>query len=280
MRLASALHGDRPLIVRVDGDRATPLAGGREGAGPAELGRDTPISWLRSAQAAGDPIPLADLRLRPVVPNPAKVFCVGLNYVAHIEETQRQESDYPVLFTKFASTLTGPYDEISLPPEPEAIDFEGELTIVIGEPVRRATMENALDAVAGFTVANDVSMRDYQYKTHQWVQGKAWDATTPVGPALVTVDEAGDGSGLTLRTTLNGEVVQESSTDLMIFDVATLVVTISQFASLAPGDLILTGTPSGVGYRREPKLLLGDGDVLVTEVDGIGRLENRFVSER
>jgi acylpyruvate hydrolase len=274
MRFASALHGGRPVIVSVDGDQATPLAGA------TELGRDTPISWLRSAQAGGDPIPLADLRLRPLVPSPAKVFCVGLNYVAHIEETQRQESDYPVLFTKFASTLTGPYDEITVPPEPEAIDFEGELTIVIGEPVRRASRENALDAVAGFTVANDVSMRDYQYKTHQWVQGKAWDATTPVGPVLVTVDEAGDGSGLMLRTTLNGEVVQESSTDLMIFDVATLVVTISQFASLAPGDLILTGTPSGVGYRREPKLLLGDGDVLVTEIDGIGRLQNRFVSER
>ena len=274
MRFASALSGDRPLLVRVDGDQATPLEG------PHELGRDTPSSWLSSATPAGDAIPLAELRLRPVVPNPAKVFCVGLNYVAHIEETKRQESDYPVLFTKFASTLTGPYDDILLPPEPEAIDFEGELTIVIGEPVRRASKENALEAVAGFTVANDVSMRDYQYKTHQWVQGKAWDAATPVGPTLVTVDEAGDGSGLTLRTTLNGAVVQESSTDLMIFDVATLVATISEFASLQPGDLILTGTPSGVGYRREPRLLLGDGDELITEVEGIGRLENRCVSER
>jgi acylpyruvate hydrolase len=273
MRFASALQGDRPLIVSVDGDRATPLAG------PTELGRDTPASWLKTAQPAGDPIPLSDLRLRPVVPNPSKVICVGLNYVAHIEETQRQESDYPVLFTKFASTLTGPYDDVALPPEPEAIDFEGELTIVIGAPVRRATKENALKAVAGFTVANDVSMRDYQYKTHQWLQGKAWDATTPVGPSLVTLDEAGDGSGLTLRTTLNGEVVQESSTDLMIFDVATLIATITEFTSLAPGDLILTGTPSGVGYRREPKLLLGDGDVLLTEVEGIGRLQNRCVSE-
>jgi acylpyruvate hydrolase len=274
MRFASALHGDRPLLVRVQDGLATPLAG------PTELGRDTPLSWLRSAPAAGDPIALDELRLRPVVPHPAKVFCVGLNYVAHIEETQRQESDYPVLFVKFASTLTGPRDDIAVPPEPDAIDYEGELTIVIGEPVRRATRDNALDAVAGFTVANDVSMRDYQYKTHQWVQGKAWDRSTPVGPELVTVDEAGDGSGLTLRTTLNGEVVQESSTDLMIFDVRTLVTTISQFASLEPGDLILTGTPSGVGYRRDPQLLLDDGDVVITEVDGIGRLQNRFVSER
>jgi acylpyruvate hydrolase len=273
MRFASAMDGDRPLLVRVEGDQATPLQG------PAELGGETPLAWLRDATPADDPIPLADLRLRPVVPHPSKVICVGLNYVAHIEETQREESDYPVLFTKFASTLAGPFDELALPPEPEAIDFEGELTIVIGAPVRRASKENALEAVAGFTVANDLSMRDYQYKTHQWLQGKAWDATTPVGPTLVTLDEAGDGSGLTLRTTLNGEVVQESSTDLMIFDVATLIATVTEFASLQPGDLILTGTPSGVGYRREPKLLLSDGDLLVTEIEGIGRLENRCVSE-
>jgi acylpyruvate hydrolase len=273
MRFASALQGDRRLLVRVDGDLATPLQG------PVELGRDTPLSWLATAAAADDPIPLSDLRLRPVVPNPAKVVCVGLNYVAHIEETHRLQSDYPVLFTKFASTLAGPYDELALPPESEAIDFEGELTIVIGAPVRRASRQNALEAVAGFTVANDLSMRDYQYKTHQWLQGKAWDATTPVGPALVTLDEAGDGSRLTLRTTLNGEVVQESCTDLMIFDVATLIATITEFTSLEPGDLILTGTPSGVGYRREPKVLLSDGDLLVTEIEGIGRLQNRCVAE-
>jgi acylpyruvate hydrolase len=123
-------------------------------------------------------------------------------------------------------------------------------------------------------------MRSYQYKTHQWMQGKAWDAVTPVGPELVTLDEAGDGTGLTLRTTLNGEVVQESCTDLMIFDIPTLIATITEFMTLEPGDLILTGTPSGVGARREPPLFLKDGDTLVTEVVGIGRLENRIVSER
>ncbi len=122
-------------------------------------------------------------------------------------------------------------------------------------------------------------MRDYQYKTHQWMQGKAWDAVTPLGPELVTLDEAGDGTGATLRTTLNGDVVQESSTDLMIFDIPTLIATISEFTTLEPGDVILTGTPSGVGFRREPPLLLSDGDVLITEVEGVGRLENRMVSE-
>jgi acylpyruvate hydrolase len=273
MRFASVTHDGRPLAVRVDGEHATPFSG------VTELGRDTPASLLRDAPLQGDPIPLSQLRFRPVVPSPAKVFCVGLNYLAHIQETKREESDYPVLFTKFASSLTGPYDEIALPPESGAVDYEGELAVVIGERARRVSTERALEVVAGYTVANDVTMRDYQYKTHQWVQGKAWDASTPLGPELVTVDELGDARGLTLRTTVNGEVVQEASTDLMIFDIATLVSTISEFASLAPGDLILTGTPSGVGYRRDPQLLLGDGDVVVVEIDRVGRIENRMVSE-
>jgi acylpyruvate hydrolase len=121
-------------------------------------------------------------------------------------------------------------------------------------------------------------MRDYQYKTHQWLQGKAWDASTPLGPALVTPDEAGDPASLSLRTLVNGELVQETTTDFMIFPVPTLVSVISEFATLQPGDVILTGTPAGVGYRREPKLLMGDGDVAVVEIDGIGRIENRFAA--
>jgi acylpyruvate hydrolase len=273
MRFASVIHDGRPLAVRVDGDHATALRG------VSELGRDTPSSMLREAALEGESLSISELRFRPLIPAPGKVFCVGLNYLAHIQETQRDGSDYPVLFTKFASSLTGAYDDVPVAPESEAMDYEGELAVVIGEPARRVTREHAMDHVAGYTVANDVTMRDYQFKTHQWVQGKAWDSCTPVGPELVTVDEAGDGAGLTLRTTLNGEVVQESSTDLMIFDVPTLVSTISQFASLAPGDLILTGTPSGVGARREPPLRLGDGDVVVVEIDGLGRIENRMVSE-
>ncbi len=206
------------------------------------------------------------------------MICVGLNYAAHIEETKREQSDYPVLFTKFATTLTGPYDPIPLPPESEAIDYEGELVVVIGDRGRRIARDRALDHVAGYAIANDVSMRDYQYKTHQWLQGKAWDASTPVGPDLVTLDEAPD--PLTLRTFVNGEKVQEATTELLIFDVATLVSVISEFATLEPGDLILTGTPGGVGYRREPQLLLKDGDVVVVEVDGVGRIENRCVADQ
>jgi acylpyruvate hydrolase len=275
MRFASVTHDGRPLAVAIDGDRAIPLRG------IAELGSDAPSAVLRDPPLdEGAAVAVGELRFRPVIPRPSKVICIGLNYAAHIAETHREESDYPVLFTKFASSLTGPYDDILRPPESEAVDYEGELAVIIGADCRRVGRDQALDHVAGYAVANDVTMRDFQYKTHQWLQGKAWDAATPVGPWLVTSDEVGDASRLTLRTTVNGDLVQESSTELMIFDIATLVSTISQFTALVPGDLILTGTPSGVGYRREPQLLLGDGDVVVVDVEGVGRLQNRIVSER
>lgn len=274
MRFASVTHDGRPLAVRIDGDTARPLRG------VSELGADTPTSVLRSAPVEdGLELDAASLRYRPLVPRPGKIICIGLNYLSHIQETHRQESDYPVLFTKFASSLTGAYDDIPRPPESTAVDYEGELVIVIGERARRVSRERAPEHVAGYAVGNDVTMRDYQYKTHQWLQGKAWDDATPVGPWLITPDEV-DVSKLTLRTTVNGQVVQEASTELMIFDVATLVSTISEFTALQPGDLILTGTPSGVGFRRDPQLLLGDGDVVVVEIEGVGRLENRIVAER
>jgi acylpyruvate hydrolase len=272
VRFASVLHDGTPLAVLVDGDRAIPLRG------IPELGARTPLSILRDPPLDHDAaIPMSGLRRRPVIPRPGKVICAGLNYAAHIEETQREESDYPVLFTKFATTLTGPFDDVPLPPEAGAVDYEGELVVVIGEPGRRIPREQALDHVAGYAVANDVSMRDYQYKTHQWLQGKAWDASTPVGPDLVTRDEIIE--PLSLRTFVNGEKTQDTSTDLLIFAVATLICTVSEFATLEPGDLILTGTPGGVGYRREPQLLLRPGDVVAVEVDQVGRIENRCVAE-
>jgi acylpyruvate hydrolase len=272
MRFASVLHDGTPLAVLLDGEQAVPLRGIQE------LGRDTPLSLLRDPPLEPDSaFPASQLHRRPVVPRPGKVICVGHNYVAHIEETQQQRSDYPGLFTKFPTTLTGPYDDIPLPPESQAVDYEGELVVVIGERGRRVPRERALRHVAGYAVANDVSIRDYQYRTPQFLQGKAWDASTPVGPDLVTLEEITE--PLTVRTFVNGEKRQEASTELMVFDVATLVSTISEFATLEPGDMILTGTPGGVGYRREPKLLLKDGDVVVVEVDQVGRIENRCVAE-
>jgi acylpyruvate hydrolase len=273
MRFASVLHHGTAMVVAIDGEKAIPLTR------TSELGPSTPLSVLRDPPLDHDSaFPIADARRRPVVPRPGKVICAGLNYAAHIEETRRERSDYPVLFAKFATSLTGPYDDIPLPPESRAIDYEGELVVVIGEPGRRVPREQALDLVAGYAVANDVSMRDYQYRTHQFLPGKAWDASTPVGPDLVTLDEITE--PVILRTFVNGERTQETSTDLMIFDVATLVSTVSEFAALEPGDLILTGTPGGVGYRREPQLLLKPGDVVVVEVDQVGRIENRCVDER
>ena len=273
MRFASVLHEDAPLAVALEGDRAVPIRG------VTELGPETPLALLRDPPLDRDSsFPANEIQRRPVVPHAGKVICVGLNYAAHIEETNREHSDYPVLFTKFAATLTGPHDPIPLPPESESIDYEGELVVVIGERGRRIPRERAFDHVAGYAVANDVSMRDYQYKTHQWLQGKAWDASTPVGPDLVTLDEIAE--PLTLRTFVNGEKVQEASTELLIFDVATLVSVVSEFATIEPGDLILTGTPGGVGYRREPQLLLKNGDVVVVDVDGVGRIENRCVADQ
>lgn len=274
MRFASVFVGDRPLAVAIDGERATPLAG------VTELGADTLPAVVGGAPLESDnSIPVSELVFRPVIPSPAKVICIGLNYRAHIQETGNAEHEYPVLFPKWASTLTGAHDPIPKPPESEAVDYEVELAVIIGAPARRVSRERALDHVAGYTVANDITMRDLQYRTTQYLQGKAWDATTPVGPYLVTPDEIADINDLVLRTTVNGMTVQDASTAQMIFDVPTLVSTISEFMALAPGDLILTGTPSGVGFRREPPLLLNDGDLVVCEIDGVGRLENRVVSE-
>ena len=274
MRFASVLHDGQPHAVAIDGQTAVPLTD------IAELGIHTPNELLRDPPLdRGAAFELGEATVRPLIPRPGKVICVGLNYKAHIEETHRDESDYPVLFTKFATSLTGAYDTVLCPPESGAVDYEGELAVVIGRSARRIPAERALEAVAGYTVANDVTMRDYQYRTHQWLQGKAWDASTPLGPVLVSADEAGDPSALTLRTLVNGEVVQEATTDLMIFPIPTLISVISEFATLQPGDVILTGTPAGVGFRREPQLLMGDGDVAVVEIDGIGRTQNRFVAE-
>ena len=274
MRFASVLDEGRALAVCLEGDRAIPLRGVRE------LGLSTPLHVLADPPLdQGRSVPVSELEFRPVVPAPTKIICVGLNYLAHVEETRRDLPDYPVLFTKFASTLAGPFASIPCPPESSAVDYEGELVVVIGRRSRRVPEDRALAAVAGFAVANDVSMRDYQHKSHQWLQGKAWDRSTPVGPELVTVDEVGDPGALTLRTTVNGQTVQESSTSLLIFGIPKLVSVISEFATLEPGDLILTGTPGGVGFRREPQLLLGDGDAVAVEVDGVGRIENRMIAE-
>ena len=272
MRYVTFEHAGRRRIGRVEGELVQPLDG------PAELGRDTSAEVLAGLAPVGQPVARETVRLLPVVPNPDKIVCVGLNYHAHVGETGRDLPTYPVLFTKFASSLVGPSDEIVLPPESTQVDYEAELVVVIGKAGRRIAREAAFEHVLGYTVANDVTMRDYQYKTHQWLQGKAWDHSTPLGPELVTRDEA-DVSAAAVRTELNGETLQSSDTSKLIFDIATLVATVSEFTEVLPGDLILTGTPGGVGFRRDPQVFLRDGDEIAVEVGGIGRLVNRVRAE-
>jgi acylpyruvate hydrolase len=274
MRFISCAIGGRPRAALLRGDEVVPLRG------VAALGEETPTEVLR------DPLldeasarPLADVQLAPVVPRPGKVFCLGLNYRAHVEESQRELPDYPVLFTKFADSLIAAGDPIPLPPEASQVDYEAELAVVVGRTLRRWRGDSADDVLAGYTVANDVTMRDFQYKTHQWLQGKAWDGATPLGPALVTPDEVADPAGLDISLRLNGTEMQSSDTSRLIFDLPMILRHLSEFTTLRPGDVILTGTPGGVGYRRDPQVFLAPGDEVEVEIGGVGTLVNPVVAE-
>jgi acylpyruvate hydrolase len=269
MRISGYEHDGIRRVGRIDGESITPL-GDFTAVGP-----ETSIDALHGAAPGGDPLPLAEVTLVP--PVPAKVFCVGLNYLAHVEETRRDIPEYPVLFPKFAASLVGPQDDIVLPPESSQVDFEVELAVVMGRAVRRVSEEEAQGAVLGYAVANDISMRDFQHKTHQWMQGKAWDRSTPVG-TIVTADEV-DPSALDIRLEVNGVEMQSANTSQLMFPIPRLISLISEFTELLPGDIILTGTPSGIGVKRKPPVLLADGDVVTAEVSGVGRIRNRARDE-
>jgi acylpyruvate hydrolase len=273
MAYASYEYNGRTHVGQVDGDDLVPLAG------LTRISPETSIDVLNaSTRLASEKVPTADVTLKAVSPTAGKIICVGLNYKAHIEESNRELPTYPVMFPKYASNLIGPNDDIVLPPEVTQVDFEGELAVIIGRRGRRIKEENALDHVLGYSVCNDVTMRDFQYKTHQWMQGKAWDKSTPIGPFIVTPDEI-DLTRAGITTTLNGEVVQKSDLSYMIFSVARLIATVSEFTILEPGDIILTGTPSGVGYRRNPQLFLTDGDTITVDIEGVGSITNRVTAE-
>jgi acylpyruvate hydrolase len=275
MRFASCRHQGTTFAAMVSEEDAVPLRGIDELGllTPSALLADPPLDRARR-------VPLTEVELRPAIPRPAKVVCVGLNYLDHVGETGREIPQYPVLFAKWAQSLLGPYDDILLPPESTQVDYEGELAVVIGTEGRRIAPERALGHVAGFCVANDVTMRDYQYKTHQWLQGKAWEASTPLGPYLVTPDEVGEAAELHIELTLNGQAMQSASLAQLMFDVPTLISRVSEIATLRPGDVILTGTPGGVGFRRDPQVFLTPGDRVAVEVSRVGRIENLVGRER
>ena len=217
----------------------------------------------------------ADVELDAPVTGPEKIVCVGLNYVEHAEESDEDTPDSPVLFSKFPSAITGPGSEIRWDTElTNEVDFEAELAAVVGKTARRIDRDEAKEHVAGYTVANDVSARDLQFADDQWVRGKTLDTFCPLGPDLVTEDELGDPHDLDIYTDVNGERLQDSNTQHMVFDVYDLVSFCSQAFTLNPGDLILTGTPPGVGAFREPPIYLEDGDEVTVGVEGIGDLTN------
>lgn len=244
-----------------------------------EYGAALPALSKRLIAAAGENPkaavgPLETTRLGPPVIDPAKVLCIGLNYNDHVAETGRALPSHPDVFAKFASTLIGPFDEIDCSTITENLDFEGELAVVIGRQCRGVAAEEALDYVAGVMVLNDITARDLQYRGTQWLAGKAVDATTPCGPALVTLDEVGDVQNLDIRTRVNGVQVQSSNTRHMIFPVRDLVSYISFFLTLSPGDIITTGTPQGIGAKRQPPLWLKPGDTVEVELQQVGSLRN------
>jgi acylpyruvate hydrolase len=213
------------------------------------------------------------------VPAPEKIICVGLNDGSHAEETGLGVPEYPTLFAKYARALIGPRDDILLPRNSSRVDWEAELAVVIGRVSRHLEEAEAGEAIAGYTVANDVSMRDWQVRTRQWLQGKTFETSTPVGPALVTLDELDDPDAVRVTCEVNGELMQETSTTDLVFSPAALVAYVSSIITLVPGDLILTGTPSGIGARMEPPRFLAPGDVVRTAIAGVGEIVNSCVAE-
>jgi len=229
------------------------------------------------------PTPALDLnavRILPPVPKPPKILCVGVNYDDHIEESGLKKPTYPEIFARFATSLIAHGDPIRRPQESSALDYEAELAVIISRGGRRISRDSALDHVAGYSLFNDASIRDFQLRTPQWTMGKNFDGTGAFGPWLVTPDAAPPGArGLRIQGRLNGQVMQDSRTDLLIFGVAELIELISVAMSLEPGDVIITGTPGGVGAARKPPVFMQPGDVFEVEIEGLGVLSNPIQDE-
>lgn len=235
--------------------------------------------WLDRARSLDEgSLSLDEAELAPVTVAPGKIVCVGLNYRDHAREVNLDLPEYPQLFAKYAGALIGAGDEVKLPRVSEKVDWEAELGVVIGSPARHVTQAEAGAHIAGYTVANDVSVRDWQARTPQFLQGKTFEATTPVGPWLTTSDEV-DPANLRIECAVDGEIVQDVSTANMIFTPDYLVSYLSQIITLMPGDLIITGTGAGVGVGRNPRRYLTPGCTLRTSIEGLGTLENRCVPE-
>ena len=285
MKLISYQSDDGPRVagVRDDGyvdlNNADPrvphcikmlLARGPEGLQLAGAALETGISMAPES-----------VKLLAPVPSPEKVICVGANYAEHAKEGGMKLPDRPVIFNKFPTTVRADGDPVVLPPESTKVDYEAELVVVIGKSGRRIPQSRAMEHVAGYCVGNDVSARDWQLETPaaQWLLGKSFDSFAPFGPAMTTADEIADPGNLNISLRLNGETMQESNTSQFIFPIEKLIEYISSVATLKPGDVIFTGTPSGVGFARTPPVLLKPGDVTEVEIQDLGILRNPFVAD-
>ena len=274
MRFATIRTDQGTTAARLDGEVLIPLAA-------ADVGEMLAAGEGRIQEREGTPpVPVPEADFAPLVTRPGKVICVGLNYRNHILETGRELPEYPTLFAKFADTLMGPGDDLVLPSVSERVDWEVELGVIIGQPVYRATPEQAAAAIAGYTVINDVSMRDWQRRTLQWLQGKMFEHSTPVGPYLVTPDEVDNAIDLEVKCTVDTDVMQQSRTSDLLFGPAEIVSYASQAITLRPGDVFATGTPGGVGDARKPPVYLQPGNVLRTWIEGLGECVNHCVAEK
>ena len=273
MQLGTIRTDDGTTAVRVDGDEAVLLSFTDVG----EILREGSLAY--ASRAEGERVPLAEVSWAPVVIEPNKVICVGMNYADHVAEMGNVAPAHPPFFAKFSGSLIGAYDDIHLPRPELSVqnDWEAELCVVIGEPAREVSPNAAINYVAGYTAMNDFSVRDWQNRTSQFLTGKTFEHATALGPVMTTTDQMRDGSGLRISSSVNGEVKQLSNTSELIFDVPFLVSELSKVITLLPGDVIATGTPGGVGAGRDPQEWLANGDEVSISIEGIGEIRNRCV---
>jgi len=253
---------------------------------PGDLDRfialgDEGLTALAHHLGRGQTFDEAEIGFLPPLPRPPKIVCVGLNYKDHTAESGFEQPEFPTFFGRFPSGLVGHRQPIIEPAGSATLDFEGELAVVIGRRGRHISKATALQHIAGFSVFNDGSVREYQFKSPQWMIGKNFDGTGAFGPYFVTADELSVGArGLAIETRLNGQVVQSSNTDLLVFDLASIIAHLSEAMTLEPGDVIVSGTPAGVGHARTPRLYMKHGDTIDVEIEGVGLLSNRIEREQ
>lgn len=279
MKLATFTHDGHTRLARVEGDMLIDLSASGLPTDMSALLARAGDAMKKAATASGTAIPLAEVELMAPVLRPPKILAVGLNYKDHIEETGLDTPEFPMFFNKQSTSANGPYAPWHMPRVSDKLDYEGELGFVIGRRCRHVPKERAMEVIAGFCVCNDGSVRDWQMRSPTFTLGKSFDTHCPFGPYIVTPDEVGDPHDLDLKTWVNGELRQDSNTRHLVFDCFDQIETLTKAFTLEPGDLVLTGTPSGVGIGFKPRRFLNIGDVVRIEIEKLGYIENEVIAE-